>query len=176
MERLTEKDALIKASLIAGLTLFSLPNYADDKVIIKIYADKFDINLKKFKRVNGSGLLWNWDPTYHDILPSKISERVKEQSEYVCLENMEECIGNSSVDDFEYVFCPDGTGFTGYMDEFGDEFGEEGIFMKHMRYENKLYTYYGETGIHIYEMDIDTQEEAKEFIKKLMEEKNGKTD
>jgi len=170
-----EKENLIRASLIAGLKLFGLPNVKKDIEDVEKYARRFSINLNDFEKVNGSGLLWSWwegGEYLSEIVEQKISERLYEQAEAVRFEDLDECISNSMTDDFEYVFTPEGVGFTGYMDEKNEHLSREGIFDKHIRSaDGKLYTFYVEVGIFIYEMDIDTYKEAEELVKKWIKEK-----
>jgi len=172
------RTELVKASLIAGLKLWGLPNTRMRQQDTKIqdYAKKFGINLKDFRPVKkgmmDSGLCWYWDEKgRYGIEEKKFSERIYAQSEAVGFEDLEECMGNSMVDSFEYVFWPDGTGFTGFSTE-------DCLLEPTLRWtDGKLYTYWAEGLISIYTMDIKTMEEANVFVKKLIETKgelNGK--
>lgn len=167
-----EDEKLVKASLIAGLKLFGIPRegFYHEKEM-KRYIKKFNIDVSDFRYKCGSGLMWIWDDT-STIEHKLISERIREQSEGVGLEDIDECIDNTQIDDWEYVFWPDGTGFTGYMDEERKKYSDEGIFQKFLRWKDgKLYTFWADGIISVYTMDIDDLEECKLFIKKLMKEK-----
>ena len=161
------KEQLVKASLVAGLKLFDLPNerYDSHDGIIKA-AKKLNLDLSKFKKLPpypeagccDSGLIWSWPM---EFVSEKISDRIKGQSEAVGLDNIEECCGNSGLDEFEYIFNIHGTGW--------HPLNNHDIFRKKYRSDGKLYTYYaGESWITEYEMDIGSIREMKEFIKKLM--------
>ena len=168
-----EKNNLVKASLIAGLKLWGKPRFERCRLIIEKHANLLSVDLTQFKEeTHSSGLTWGWDRDSR-IIEQKISERIVEQSEAVGFEDVEECVGNSLVDDSEYVFWPDGTGFTGYMDKDNKHLSKEGLFERFLRWtDGKLYTFHTEAGITIYEMDITSVKEAIKFIKKLQKENN----
>lgn len=166
------EEQLVKASLVAGLKLFNLPcrymggAVKDTRKEVKEAAKKLGIDLSKFKEgpeydLPGSldsGLIWGWPEKF---IQEKISDRIKEQSEAVGFEDLEECCGNSGLDDFEYMFNIHGTGW--------HPLNNCDIFRKKYRSGDRLYTYYaGESWITEYEMDIGSIREMKEFIKKLM--------
>ena len=161
---MNEKDKIIKASLVSGLNLWGLPNISQYNKSVLKWSSKLAIDLSKFYKTNGTGLMWFRYEDDYSLIKKKFSERIIEQSECVGFEDEEECFGNSMIDDSEYVFKLNGKGFTGYSTK------EELLGKKLRSKDGKLYTCWaGE--ICIYEMDIDSVKEAKKFIRKLIKER-----
>ena len=159
---------LVKASLIAGLKLWGLSNgnlrVGRDRRVVEKFAKRFKIDLNKFEAKGSldSGLIWDWyeDGEYRStIIREKISERIDMEVDCISAEDAIEDPGQ--IDDFEYVFKPDGSGYTGYRTD-------EDLFEKSLRADDgKLYTYFAtECQIFVYEMDLNSKEEAREYIKK----------
>ena len=161
-----KKEAkIIKASLMAGLSLWGLPNFelrkGDKRLeIVRKYANIFGINLNIYKKIGGSGLIWGWDER-SKINKQKISERIEEEIDNIGAENVIDY--PCPVDDFEYVFTLNGTGYTGYSTK-------EKLFDPSIRdKDGKLYTYWaGDEDIFIYKMDMKTVKEAKKFARKAL--------
>jgi hypothetical protein len=168
----------IKASLIAGLKLWGLPNIENDIKQVREWAEIFGIDLSQFKKEHyGSGLMWGFyteKKLRSKIVEEKFSDRLKnlvedlyplfidpkeaEEDKRIVTENV------GFVGDAEYVFRLDGEGFTGYMQD-------DGLLNKNIRdKDGKLRTFAAENcNIYVYEMDIDTKKDAIAYVNKLMD-------
>jgi len=156
------KEEIVKASLIGGLKLWGPPagDYGD---AFTLYTKKFGINPKDFGPSYDSGLIWYWDNEC-PIAEINFSERLLSLNVKDILVNPMACMGNIQISEEEYVFRLDGTGSGGYDSD------EELLDPALRSADGKMYIYYIEGAINIYNMDIGSREEALACIKKFVEE------
>ena len=89
-------DDVRKASLMAGLKLYGLPNLPESKSVVAQYAKQYGINLKQFKNRGGTGLIWG----------PKVQRGTITKLYGISQENVDPEELSWTVGTFSYVFYP----------------------------------------------------------------------
>jgi len=153
-------DELRKASLIAGLKLFGLPNprYStyNSKSQCLMEMERLGINPENYKGIQeshgelSSGLLWG----ECGVIKEKLSERIRSMTDEA-LENF------LYIGTFEYVFYPYSPEKA--LKDYSDTFSILDPYLRDK--DGKIYTYVGECDeIYVTEVDVDLYDAIKIYV------------